>query len=112
MDAMAQKPATISLCEHVDRTLVLKVASAMADSALYRQPGFLDGPEAPMDDWELLFQDHDPRLLGWGYFSHDEEERRSRRLDMRGPTDVDPGPLPMAEPEDEDSCVVLEFSRG
>ncbi len=109
---MAMKPATISLCEHLDPNLILRVASAMAGSALYREPRFLDGPDGQGDEWDLLFEHHDPRSLGWGYFCHDEDERRSRRLDMRGPTDVDPGPIAMSEPEGDDSCVILVFKRN
>jgi hypothetical protein len=64
-----------------------------------------------IDDWAVLFEDHNPRSLGWGYFCHDADERRSRRLDMRGPTDLDPGPLAMSEPEGGDSYVTLVFWR-
>jgi len=118
---MASKPATIALCEHVDGDAVLAVASAMSGSVLYRVPQFLDdaqllvdrgvGVSEADDEWDLLFEDHNERALRWGYFSHDENERRSRRLDMRGPTDFDPGPLAMCEPDVDDACVILVFRR-
>ena len=108
---MAITPATISLCDHLGSDVVLRVARAMSDSAVYQQPGFLDGPPTELDDWDPLFEDHGPRDLGWGYFCHDEDERQSRRLDMRGPTDLDPGPMPMCEPEGDDSFVILMFRR-
>ena len=104
---------TLSLCEHIDAETMLRVASAMRDSALYREPRFLDGPDDNGEnEWESLFQHHDPRSLGWGYFCHDETERESRRLDMRGPNDFDPGPLAMGEGHDNSGAIVLRFARS
>lgn len=46
-------------------------------------------------DWDFLWQ------RGRGLYAQDDAECRSRRVDLRGPHDGDPGPLPMEEaPED------------
>jgi hypothetical protein len=109
---MAQKPATLSLCERLDARVVLKIAGEMPGSSLYRHPRFLKGPATPLESsWDSLFAHHDPRSLGWGYFCPDAAERRSRRLDMRGPTDVDPGPLAMNDAEEGEPAVVLHFEN-
>lgn len=108
---------TIALQEHLDDELMLQVARAMSRSALYRPPGFFDGPplEDDEDEERALFGDHDLRATDRGLFIHPEEECRSRRVDLRGPTDRDPGPLE-TEPArhrapEEGRAIVLEF-RG
>lgn len=109
---MATRPASIALRDHVDPTWLLRVASAMSDSALHRDPYFLDGPaDEDEDEWTTLFQDHNARDAHLGYYRHPDREARSRRLDMRGPTDFDPGPIAMQEPEGDDSSVILRFAR-
>ena len=63
------------------------------------------------DDDELaLFLDYD--LYGkYGFFSQPESECRSRRLDMRGPLDLDKGPIEMEESvtDPNSGTVILEF---
>jgi len=46
-------------------------------------------------DWDLLWG------RGRGVYAQDDEECRSRRIDLRGPHDGDPGPLPMEEAPDD-----------
>jgi hypothetical protein len=45
----------------------------------------------PFVDWDAA------RGRGRGFFRTDRDECASRRIDLRGPTDLDPGPLPMEE---------------
>lgn len=99
--------ATITLREHVDDDMLLQIARSMG---LYRPPCFLDGPPEE-DEEQALFGDHDVRATDRGYYRYPEEECRSRRVDLRGPTDLDPGPLEMQEPEPPrtDEAVVLGF---
>jgi len=90
--------ATVSLRDHVSRDLLVEVVRLMCGRPL----GFVDAPEVDVDaeiepffDWDAI------RGHGAGFFCGDEHECRSRRVDLRGPTDLDPGPLPMEEaPED------------
>jgi len=108
---MAHLTTTLSLRDHLDSETLLQVASAMPGSAIYREPRFIDGPDgAPDNDWSSLFEHQDPRGMGWGFFSLDAQERHSRRIDLRGPTDLDPGPLAMCEPQDSDAGIVLTFT--
>lgn len=64
-----------------------------------------------LDDEELVwFLDYD-RIGGYGFFSQPESECRSRRLDMRGPLDLDKGPIEMEESvsDPNSGTVILEF---
>lgn len=90
--------ATVSLRDHVSRDLLIQVVRLMAGQPL----GFVDGPEVEVDADVEPFLDWDTdRGHGTGFFCGDERECRSRRVDLRGPTDLDPGPLPMEEAPDE-----------
>lgn len=86
---------------------------AIAAEALPRLPDLVFEPADPLphgDDDLALFEDHD-RVggLGPGVFWHDAEECRSRRLDMRGPLDLDRGPLEMEEDDGYHPGIRLSF---
>lgn len=67
-------------------------------------------PTAALPDEESLFADHDRWLgRGDGFFAEDPRELATRRLDMRGPLDRDPGPIEMEEAGDERVGVVLDL---
>ena len=90
--------ATASLRDHVSHELLVDVVRLMAGQPL----PFVEGPEVigadadvePFLDWDAN------RGHGAGFFCGDAHECRSRRIDLRGPTDLDPGPLPMEEAPD------------
>lgn len=105
---------TIALREYVDDELLLQIARAMRDSALHRRPGFLDGPAGEASEDEELFGDHDIRTTDRGFYAHPREECRSRRVDLRGPADRDPGPLAMepAEALDDEADEVVHLRFG
>lgn len=106
------RTASIVLREHLEDDLLLQIARTMPRSALFRAPGFLEGPPDEEEDEELaLFGDHDLRASDRGTWVQPEEECRSRRVDLRGPTDRDPGPLAMepAEEEDDPQPIELDF---
>jgi len=91
--------ATLSLRDHLSEDLLVQVVRIMMGGRI----GFLDGPDLSLEDVELepFWNWDNVRGHGHGYFCGDEVECRSRRVDLRGPTDLDPGPLPMEEaPED------------
>jgi len=95
--------ATVILHEYVDPEILLAVAGQMPGSPSGWPPTFVRLPEIELDDAEIEpFFDWDAwRGHGRGYFRQDAEECRTRRIDLRAPTDEDPGPLPMEEaPED------------
>ena len=81
----------------------------------FAPPLEVDAPPAPgPDDWEaledLLFADQDgDRGHGSGFYAFDAEEAASRRVDLRGPSDHDPGPIPLEEAEDDEDVVVLDL---
>ncbi|MBX2804232.1 MAG: hypothetical protein KTR31_41610 [Myxococcales bacterium] len=83
---------------------MLQVACVMRADGGQLEPRFVAGPDDGEDlEPELeLFMDWDGlRVDGRGTYAQDDDECRSRRVDLRGPTDADPGPLPMEEaPED------------
>ena len=95
--------ATASLREYVDPELLLAVAGRLPDSPFGRPPTFVRLPEIEVEDADIEpFFDWDAwRGHGRGYFRQDAAECRTRRIDLRAPSDEDPGPLPMEEaPED------------
>jgi hypothetical protein len=95
--------AMVQLAEHIDDEILLEVARMMGDSPVRLPSGFVEGPDVTVEDADLEpFLDWDQdRGHGRGSYAQDVEECRSRRVDLRGPTDLDPGPLPMEEaPED------------
>lgn len=95
--------ATVCLVEHIDEDVLLEVARMMGDSPVRLPPGFVEGWEVEIEDAELEpFLDWDCiRGHGRGSYAQPESECRTRRIDLRGPTDHDPGPLEMEEaPED------------
>lgn len=56
-----------------------------------------DGVAEDDDDLEAFLDWDIVRGHGRGYFRSDARECATRRVDLRGPTDLDPGPLPMEE---------------
>ena len=95
--------ASVILRKHVDPDLLLAVVRGMPGSPFRRSPAFVRLPEIVVEDAEIEpFFDWDAwRGHGGGYFRQDAAECRTRRVDLRAPTDEDPGPLPMEEaPED------------
>jgi hypothetical protein len=95
--------ALVQLGEHIDDELLLEVARMMGGSPVRLRCGFVEGPEIQLEDDEIepfLDWDHD-RGHGRGGYAQDVAECRSRRVDLRGPTDLDPGPLPMEEAPDD-----------
>jgi hypothetical protein len=94
--------ASLILRKHIDADLLLAVARRMPGSPLRRSLAFVRLPEIVVEDEIEPFFDWDAwRGHGAGYFRQDADECRTRRVDLRAPTDEDPGPLPMEEaPED------------
>jgi hypothetical protein len=92
---------TVSLKDLVSDELLLQVARILCGTS--PQPGFVERFDLPEVDAELEpFFDWDSlRCDGRGFFRSDPRECASRRIDLRGPTDLDPGPLPMEEAPDE-----------
>lgn len=101
------RTTTIRFKDHLDDRTLRKLATIVSRHG--RDEGrFLDGPEDEPDDELSLFRDHDMRRYANGYFRYGDAECRSRRLDMRGPLDEDPGPLAMPE-GDAPGAVRLSF---
>lgn len=103
---------TLHIClDDLLRDVARREATRRARAAL----PVVDDPGLPTDalpEDEALFADHDRWLgRGDGYFAEDPIELATRRLDMRGPLDRDPGPIEMEEADDERGGVVLDF-RG
>lgn len=96
--------AAMRLRDRLAKELMLRVANAMRGRRTGQHAGFVVGPDGvhPEEPEMELFMDWDAwRADGRGAYAHDPDECRSRRVDLRGPTDRDPGPLPMEEaPED------------
>jgi hypothetical protein len=94
--------ATASLRDHIDDELLAAVARLLCAS--HPTPRFVEGWDLQLDDQDLEpFLDWDARRGdGRGYFLSDRTECASRRIDLRGPTDLDPGPLPMEEATDDE----------
>ena len=99
------KVTTGRLLDHVADDILLELARLTQGGV--GQPRFVAGPDhLYIEEPELeLFMDWDlQRGDGLGAYASDAHECRSRRVDLRGPTDADPGPLPMEEaPEDIDA---------
>jgi hypothetical protein len=89
--------ATVSLRDLVGDDLLAQVARILCGTPL--SPGFVERWDLPQVDPELEpFLDWDSlRGDGRGFFRSDPRECATRRVDLRGPTDLDPGPLPMEE---------------
>jgi hypothetical protein len=102
--------ATLSLRDHAGGDLLADLLRALFVSPL---PSFVHGGDRPLDGEELEFEpffDWDQlRGDGRGFFSSDRHECASRRVDLRGPTDLDPGPLPMEEGSSEERAQRLVF---
>ena len=133
------RTATILLREHVDDDLLLQIAYALNQASLGHRRGFLDeieparapevttvarvtpvacgdwpddSPQYGEDEELALFRDYSQRCHVRGFYSQDEMERRSRRIDLRGPTDHDPGPIEMTEADAEDPRgIMMRFER-
>lgn len=87
--------ATGSIREHLDDALLSELVRVCVRPV---EPAFVEAA-APADDADLEpFADWDAhRGHGRGFFLGDRRECATRRVDLRGPTDLDPGPLPMEE---------------
>src|SRR5690242_15270588 len=95
--------ATLSLRDHAGDELLTELARlllAPREASFVRgwddgeAPAQLDPAEEERErDLALdAFRDWDHhRGDGWGFFSSDRRECASRRVDLRGPTDLDPG---------------------
>ncbi|HHO54597.1 MAG TPA: hypothetical protein ENK18_27910 [Deltaproteobacteria bacterium] len=102
-----------SLVDHVANDVLLRVATLYNSSPLRRGPRFVDGPEdlqAEEPELELFMDWDNDRGHGRGAYTQDGDECRSRRVDLRGPTDADPGPLPMEEAPDDVTAQHLSLS--
>ena len=98
----------VSLADHLEAAL-LRALKARAVEQTGRTP--LPVP-VPADPDEALFEDHDAAMRrAGGYFSYDETERRTRRIDLRTPYDRDPGPIPMEEASPGEDAIELHFGR-
>lgn len=96
--------AAVRLRDRIAKELMLRVANAMRGTRSGQRAGFVAGPaDVQPDEPEMeLFMDWDAwRADGRGAYAHDPEECESRRVDLRGPLDRDPGPLPMEEAPEE-----------
>ncbi|MEZ4238952.1 MAG: hypothetical protein R3F59_22930 [Myxococcota bacterium] len=100
------KTATVSLRDLLGRDVMSSLARLLAGPR--PAPRFVDQQEPvheapPAEDPDLEpFVDWDARIgRGPGFFRSDADECASRRVDLRGPTDLDPGPLPMEEAPDD-----------
>jgi len=99
--AMMPRVATVSLRDHVSDDLLSQVARILCGTPM--SAGFVQRGDLPEVDSELepFFDWDSVRGDGRGFFRSDPRECASRRVELRGPTDLDPGPLPMDEaPED------------
>lgn len=106
---MSRRIAAVRLRDRIAKELMLRVANAMRGT----RTGFVHGPDGvhPDEPEMELFMDWDAwRADGRGAYAHDPDECRSRRVDIRGPTDRDPGPLPMEEAPDDITARHLRLS--
>lgn len=101
--------ATLSLRDHTGDDLLTQLAQVLFGT---RKHAFVQGLDLSSGDCESdpVVRDEFEAFLDWdqirgdgrGFFSGDRHECATRRIDLRGPTDLDPGPLPMEEwPSDE-----------
>ena len=97
------KVTTVRFDDHISDEILRQLALLVLGDGRPRA-GFPDElDELFVEDEELsLFTDWDFLWgRGRGMYAQDDAECRSRRIDLRGPHDGDPGPLPMEEaPED------------
>ena len=105
------------------RTAIIRLGQQINDATLRavavvfsrpyaRDPGFVEQPaDDPNDPLGLsLFDDHeDDRGAGRGFYAQDERERQSRRVDLRGPLDLDQEPIEMEEGVPDRRTIVLGF---
>lgn len=103
------RTTTIAVRDHVDGETLNALATILTLPVRRR---LQEDPEVDPDDELSLFRDWDAcRGGGAGFFCQDEAERRSRRLDMRGPLDLERGPIEMEEAPEDLPGVCLRFSR-
>lgn len=103
--------ATVSIRDDMQNALLTELVRVWSTDA--RAAGFLTGADGADEELEA-FEDWDVvRGHGRGFFHGDARECASRRVDLRGPTDLDPGPLPMEEapPDVTGSAWHLTFSQ-
>lgn len=94
----------VDLRAHLHQALLECLKSQAATT---RQPA-LEFEE--LDDDQSLFADHEPLFKHVrGFFNYDQRELRTRRLDMRGPLDLDPGPIEMEEADPGAEAIQLDF---
>jgi hypothetical protein len=110
----------------VGRTAIIRLGQQLDDATLRavavvfsrpygREFGYVDEPEDDPDDPLALslFDDHDDdRGRGRGFYAQDEQERASRRVDLRGPLDLDVEPIEMEEGAPEVRAIVLGFTSS
>ncbi|MEN0064002.1 MAG: hypothetical protein AAGA48_17745 [Myxococcota bacterium] len=95
------KTTTVRFDDHVSEEVMKQLALLAAGaSALAFHEGlahlFVEDEELSLfADWDFLWG------RGRGTYTQDDAECRSRRVDLRGPHDGDPGPLPMEEAPDD-----------
>jgi len=98
----------VAFGEHLHEALLVAFKACAVEQT--SQDGHPGSTGHELEDDLALFADHDaPAPRGSGFFSYGEEERRSRRLDMRGPLDHDPGPIPMDEGPPGEAAIELRF---
>jgi len=92
---------TARFVEHASEEILRQIALGAVAPVDGGFPDALD-PLVVEDEELSLFVDWD-FLWGRGRFvyAQDDAECRSRRVDLRGPHDSDPGPLPMEEAPDD-----------
>lgn len=100
------RTTVVRLVRHLEEALVeaIKATAPRPDVPV-------EAPDDHLDDEAALFADREGQFRRQrGFFSFDEAERRSRRVDLRGPLDRDPGPIPMEEADvAPDDAVRLDF---
>lgn len=94
------KTTTVRFVEHVSEEILRQIALLSAGDEAGFPSGldhlFVEDEELSLfTDWDFLWG------RGRGTYTQDPAECQSRRVDLRGPHDGDPGPLPMEEAPDD-----------
>ena len=106
---LSMAPNVFRLRHSCDDVFLLELLDAVSRPRMPAWPPLNADASAPGSE-EELFADHDDRRgNGRGYYSQDERELRSRRIDLRNRFDLDRGPVEMGEPEDRVDGIELDF---